>query len=245
MISVAICDDDEKQLETISALLTEYQALRPDVSMRVSGFSSGESLIACTKSVFFDLYILDVLMPGVNGIDVGLRLRETGAVGEIIYLSASRDFAVESYQAQAFFYLLKPVASDRLFPVLDRVAALLNRRQTEEILIHTPGGPERVALQDILYVERVQRSMCYHCAGGKAVSSVSLRVPFQEAVSSLLKHRCFLICGASIALNLRHVNAVEQGVAIMSDATRVPIPRRLGAQIRRAWMDYWLEANAT
>lgn len=245
MIAVAICDDNEKQLKTISALLAEYQALRPDVPMRMSRFSNGESLIACTKSVAFDLYILDVLMPGVNGIDVGLRLREMGAAGEIIYLSASRDFAVESYQAQAFFYLLKPVTSDQLFPVLDRVAVLLNRRRAEQILVHTPSGSERVMLQDILYVERVRRFMCYHCVGGKVVSSVSLRVSFHEAASSLLKHRCFLMCGASIVLNLRHVNAVEQGVAIMADATRVPIPRRLGAQIRRAWMDYWLEANAT
>mgnify|MGYP006900633830 CR=1 FL=1 len=67
--------------------------------------------------------------------------------------------------------------------------------------------------------------------------------PGQIFTTPLLASRCFLLCGASFAVNLRHVAAVEQTAAVMDDATRVPIPRRLGPQIKRAWMDYWLEAD--
>lgn len=243
MVSVALCDDDEAQLAHIASLLDAYGAQHPEIRLRVCRFASGERLLDSAQQEGFDLYLLDVLMPGLSGIDVGLRLREMGDEGEIIYLSASQEHAVESYQAQAFFYLLKPVESDRLFAVLERALGRLAQTRSQCVVVHTSTGAERISLQEIIYVERVQRSMGYHCTGGRTVFSVSLRTSFREAATPLLASRCFLLCGASFAVNLRHVAAVEQTAAVMDDATRVPIPRRLGPQIKRAWMDYWLEAD--
>ena len=121
MPSLAICDDDPRQLHTIGKLIHTYFHTRSDSSWNVASFLSGDALLAQSHARNgFDLYLLDILMPGLNGIETGRQLRETGDGGEIIYLTSSNDFASESYDVRAFFYLLKPVDKQRLFQVLDR-----------------------------------------------------------------------------------------------------------------------------
>ena len=73
-------------------------------------------------------------MPEMSGIELGIRLRELGCRGTIIYLTVSPDFAVDSYDARAFHYLLKPVKSTRLFEVLDQ--ALEEAEQKKSRLRH-------------------------------------------------------------------------------------------------------------
>lgn len=60
----------------------------------------------------FHIYILDIIMPDINGVQVGAALREQGDDGLIIYLTSSPDFALESCNTDALHYLLKPIDSD-------------------------------------------------------------------------------------------------------------------------------------
>lgn len=116
MLQIAICDDEEIQLRQTAALVNTYLRARPGVSGRIAMFQSGADLLERVQSVSgFDLYVLDILMPAMSGIDVGRRLRALGEGGEIVYLTSSNDFAADSYDIRAFFYLLKPVEQEKLF----------------------------------------------------------------------------------------------------------------------------------
>ena len=120
MLRIAICDDEEKQLNQTAALLNTYLQSRPGLHGQVETFRSGGALLAREEErEGFDLYVLDILMPKLSGIDTGRRLRALGEGGEIIYLTSSNDFAADSYGVRAFFYLLKPVEEKKLFQVLD------------------------------------------------------------------------------------------------------------------------------
>lgn len=244
MLHAAVCDDDPKQLEITLGLMRRYVQQRPDVELHYTAFSSGQALLWAENSNSFDLYLLDVLMPEPNGIQTGLRLRESGAEGAIIYLTTSRDFAVESYQARAFFYLVKPVQEQELFGVLDQAVEVLERRKKECLMIHTGTGQRLVRMDHILYVERTGRTMRCHCQDGEVVTSISLRTSLREAVRPLLKEPQFVLCGASFVLNLRHVTAIEDHMALLDNGGQVPIPRQKIAVVTQAWMDYWLEEHA-
>lgn len=131
MLRIAVCDDQETQLHETAALLDAYLRARPGLSGQVESFFSGGELLVRAKDVGgFDLYILDILMPGLNGIDTGRRLRQLGDGGEIIYLTTSNDFAADSYDVHAFFYLLKPVEERHFFQVLDGAIEKLTRGGT-------------------------------------------------------------------------------------------------------------------
>lgn len=240
MLTVALCDDDAAQLKQTVALLHKYMQQRPDLQLRLSAFTSGKELLLAEECTGFDLYLLDVLMPERNGIETGLRLREQGAKGEIIYLTTSREYAVESYQVQAFFYLVKPVEKDQFFQVLDQATDRLARRRRDHILIHTSGGSQILPLDHILYAERAGRTVCYHCLGGKTLFGSSLRGAFRKEMAPLLEDKRFLLCGASFVLNLAHVSKISGNTALLDDGRELPLPQRLSRQIKLSWMDFWI-----
>lgn len=245
MLRIAVCDDNSEDVKTISALLHAYFQARPDLLGQVTVFAQGEALLTLPcEDLNFDLYLLDVLMPGINGIQLGHRLREREKRGEIIYLSTSDDYAVDSYEVRAFFYLRKPVEERKLFQVLDRAVEKLKHRQDSSIIVHTSQGPRRVPLEHIRYVERVGRIMRYHCIDGP-VDSQTIRASFKETAAPLLADHRFSLCGASFVLNFQHVTGVSSHTALLDDGSEVMLPRTTVASFKRAWGKYWLEETAT
>lgn len=223
------------------ALLQAYLRSRPGLLGGVETFQSGGALLARVEQQGgFDLYILDILMPGLNGIETGRRLRTLGDGGEIVYLTSSNDFAADSYDVRAFFYLLKPAEESKLFEVLDGAVEKLGRRRRNAIVVSTPKGPRRILLEQIRYVERVGRFMRYYCTDGN-VDSHSIRSTFKEAVAPLLADRRFALCGASFVLNFQHVTGVNGLTALFDNGQTVPLPRTAAADFKRAWGNYWLE----
>ena len=241
MLRIALCDDDKKQLNQIAALVESYFKRQASLKGQVETFLSGEELLARVEEARgFDLYVLDILMPVLSGIDVARRLRAMGDGGEIVYLTSSNDFAADSYDVRAFFYLLKPVEEAKLFQVLDGAVELWHRRRSNAIVVATTDGPRRVLLECIRYVERVGRCMRYYCTDG-VVDSQTIRVSFREAAGSLLSDRRFCLCGASFVLNFQHVTGVNGQRAILDDGQAVVLPRTAAAEFKQAWGNYWLE----
>lgn len=242
MIKLALCDDEAEQRTAVGALLQEYAAARPSLAVKLSVFSSGRELLAAAEECEgFDLYVLDIVMPELSGIDLGVRLRELYSGGAIIYLTISPEYAVDSYAARAFYYLMKPAGPENLFPVLDQAVEALEKKKAACVAVRTKDGLRRLRLDEILYAELAGRAVRYHLADGSSLDSVTVRSPFQEEAAPLLADRRFFLCGASFAVNLFYVSAVEKGFLRMDGGARVPLARGLAAQAKRRWSDYWLD----
>ena len=243
MLRIAVCDDEKKQRGETEALLTAYFRSRPSLCGQVEVYRSSSALLNRVETQGgFDLYILDILMPELSGIDTGRRLRQLGDGGEIIYLTSSNEFAADSYDVRAFFYLLKPVDEEKLFSILDGAVEKLNRRRSSAVVISTADGPRRILLERIQYAERVGRCVRY-CSTDGSVDSQSIRSTFREAVAPLLADRRFYLCGASFVLNFQHVTGVNGQQAILHNGQSVSLPRASAVDFKRAWGSYWLGEN--
>ena len=180
MLRIALCDDNRQQRSATGKLLLDYGAARPHLAVRVSVFSSGlEVLDAAEEAGDFDLYVLDVVMPGLSGIQLGMRLREVGSVSPIIYLTVSPEYAVDSYATRAFHYLMKPVQPETLFQVLDEAVAALEKKRKACIAVKSREGLRRVRLDEILYAELAERVVRYHLSGGDRLEGMTVRGSFQ------------------------------------------------------------------
>lgn len=241
MLRFALCDDEENQLNQAADILNAYLSSRPDLSGQVETFRSGRALLARVEETGgFDLYVLDILMPELSGIDTGRRLRALGKGGEIIYLTSSNDFAADSYDVRAFFYLLKPVNEEKFFQVLDAAAENLKRRRSNAVAVTTADGPRRILLERIRYAERVGRFIRYYCTD-TTIDSQTIRVSFREATAALLADRRFCLCGASFVLNFQHVAGVNGQTALLDNGQAVVLPRASATEFKKAWGNYWLE----
>ena len=243
MLRVALCDDDALQRATIEAHLQSYAAQRAGLAVKLSSFSSAEDVLnAEAKGEPFDLYLLDILMPGMTGIELGIRLRELGRTGVIIYLTISPEYAVDAYDTRAFHYLLKLVDRECLYQVLDSAADEISQQRSASVTVKTKEGLRLVRLDRLQYVELAGRSACYHLSSHEKVESVTMRASFQAEMAPLLAHPGFSACGASFVVNFYYVTAVEKRFLVLEDGERVPLARGLVTQVRQQWNDYWLNS---
>ncbi|MDO4314538.1 MAG: LytTR family DNA-binding domain-containing protein [Oscillospiraceae bacterium] len=246
MLHIALCDDEKEQLCQVDALLREYQARHPAPELRTKAFSSGAALLAHVSGKGpFDLYLLDVIMPGENGIGLGLEIRKYDRGGRIFYLTTSPDFAVDSYQVKASQYLLKPLDKDRLFSALDETVEAWEQERRAFFAVKTREGLLRLPLHRLVYGELADRCIRYHLADGSAVEGMSLRSSFRKGIAPLLEHRQFVLCSASFFVNLSYVDKVEPGGLRLTGGESIPLSRPLRAEITARWLDYHLERGKT
>lgn len=241
MIRIAICDDEAESRDEIRGLLEEYLRKDAETAAKVSSFCSGKSLLWAAETGGFDIYILDIIMPDMNGIDLGLALRKGGGDGIIVYLTSSAEYAVRSYDVRAFHYLLKPVRAESLKEVMDRARKALEEQRQRGITIRCADGTRFLPYSRIMYAELKNRSAVYALSDGSFVKGLTLRGPFSGACAELTKDRRFAMCGASYCVNLSFVVSLDRSGVTFKNGSRIALPQREIHRINSLWMDFWLE----
>lgn len=238
-MKLALCDDEMSCLIKLSSYLKEYFLKYPQLKITISRFSHGEELLEdIYKNGEYDLYFLDILMPGMNGISLGLELRSHGFTGSIIYLTSSPEFAIDSYRVRAYDYLLKPLNSSALFSTLDVLLPSLIHKKENFTIVKTKESSVKILLEQIMYAQLSNRIIHYHLRNGTIVRSLYLRSSFTEAVSDLLTDPSFLLCGAGMVVNLSTITRIENGNAVFFDNYIVPLGTTSFRTLKVAWVDY-------
>ena len=112
MTRIAFCDDDAALLHQMQDFLEQYRALR-GVQLELFSYTKPMELLADIEAgVRFDVLFLDVLMPGINGINAAREIRQYDTAVQIIFVTSSSEFAVQSYVVGAYYYQLKPIWKD-------------------------------------------------------------------------------------------------------------------------------------
>lgn len=232
MITIALCDDNDLQRELMQDMLDEYIKTR---AVTYTTFSSGEKLIEHVKANGgFDIYILDVIMPGINGMEVATTLRQLYDTGHIIFATASLEYAVMSYDVEAFHYLTKPVEPSKLFRILDKACSKLN--PTEDVIeIRSPKGEMRLKIKNIMYVELKDRAPYFYLNDGRVCEGLKLRGSFREIVEPLFRDSNFSFCGVGRVVNLRYVDAMDSESLLMYNGTQLYFPRSAYADLKSVW----------
>ncbi|MGM8299426.1 LytR/AlgR family response regulator transcription factor [Clostridium perfringens] len=108
MINIGICDDDQRFLNELALKINNLSIVDSE-SLQVEKFISGENLIFELEENpnRFSILIVDIVMNGINGIEVSKILRRYGYDGIIIFLTSSKEYALESFEVFPMAYILK------------------------------------------------------------------------------------------------------------------------------------------
>lgn len=118
MLRTLIVDDEPLAVERLQVICA-----RQDGVQVVGTASDGESALRLIAALEPDLVLLDLTMPGVDGLTVARRLADRAEAPALIFVTAHDEFAVEAFDLDAVDYVLKPVAPDRLARAVQRVQA--------------------------------------------------------------------------------------------------------------------------
>ena len=161
---IAVCDDQIEELEKLTALLQAWQSDRRS-DVRFQTFRSGGQLLDAARAERFTLYLLDVLMPGMTGMDAAREIRSFDAAADIIFLTTSPGFAYESYGVRAAEYLLKPINAKLLYPVLDKLY-LRDQKPQDGLTVKSNGMLVRLPFSHLSYVEVNGKHLFFNMADG-------------------------------------------------------------------------------
>ena len=241
MLQIAICDDEIKELERTCVMVERYREQKPELDISLRKFASSYDLLeAIDARGRFDVYLLDILMPNINGIEAGAAIRQKDGAAVLVYLTSSPDFALDSYQVEAQGYLLKPFSEQALFQILNKVVERLEAEDAKRLQVHTEKGIETIPFCRLSYVETYNRRLYCHLTDGNTVESLTLRSRFDEMIKPLYSDGRFVQTTASFIVNMQHIRSVVKKGVVMADGTEVPISRTF-VKARKIYLNYLLE----
>ncbi len=232
---ISICDDNENELKDVT-LLTEKYFNNTKAAVQIINFQKAAELLSYEESHgCSDIYILDVIMPEMDGIALGRILHQKSPDAFILYLTSSREFAIEAFTVKAFSYLLKPVSELDFFHELDLLLEKLNKPEPQ-IQIRGKNGIQLVLLSDVTAVEYFNHHLIYHTTDG-AVEGSQQREAFNVSVSKFMKSGRFLKVSASHIINASHIRSVDGDDFIMDDGSVYKITRRF-SDAKKKYLDF-------
>ena len=236
MLHVAICDDDKVLLENLSREV-ECWAREEQVVCSVELFTTGDAfLFAWEEKKNIEVLLLDIEMPGTDGIELAKKLRQKGERLSIIFVTGNPDFALEGYDLEAVSYLVKPVKRDRLCAALNRAVRQSGGRKA--ILVSIAAGEvEKVYVSDLCLLEsRDHETILFMRDGRNIVCKEPLRQLEQELGG---KSDAFFKPHRSYMINLGYVERMTRKDVQMEDRTVIPIARGKWEELNQAYMRYF------
>lgn len=244
MLRIALCDDKRTDLAELLGLLEDYQRARPILEMEIHSFLSASGIL--DTGIPFDIFLLDILMPGLSGIELGRELCVRYPACPILYLTTSRDFALASYRTKAMSYLVKPVDRDELFDALDRAVEHCALVQTQAFPILVEGGIRRVFYHELVCVEAAGRVIEYFLLKERVASTTRHR-SFAELWELLQPDGRFLLVRRGCLVNMEQVELLSEAGITLTGGQMIPIPRQRRKAVWNAYLEYcqrWSSAEA-
>ena len=215
MIHVAIVEDESREREMIKACLS-YVAEKNQTEIQTTEFVSGAAFLGGYQPIY-DIVLMDIEMPGINGMETAKALRKMDAAVILIFVTNLTQYAIMGYEVDALSYILKPVNRFDFALKMSKASARTAKRGEESIVIKTARETYSVRIAAIQYVEANGHNMIYHTTEGVFSEYGTLKDTEKK-----LNKDYFARCNRCFLVNLRFVASVkEDTVFVGQDALQI------------------------
>jgi len=230
-LKVLVVDDEEPAVRRLQRLLAS--SANADC---VAAVHNAEQAFAACEKFRPDLVLMDVEMPGLDGVEAARRLQAEEQAPAIIFVTAFERYAVDAFDLEAVDYLVKPVRSERLEQALKRAASAKKRHSKPPENLSARLGERLLAIPvaDIRLLQAEDKYTCVHYLGGEALiedSLLSLEERFGDRF--LRVHRATLVSRPHLRALFRDPQGHER-VEIDDCPIQPEISRRNLAAVRQA-----------
>ena len=215
-LNCIIIDDEPLACE----LLASYARKTPFITLRGT-YNSAISAMKDIRNTPVDLIFLDILMEGMDGLETARQCRELSFEKKLIFLTSSRRYVFDAYDVEAFHYLVKPVAQEKLKNVLERAVKKEMSLSSDYLVVSRERQKRKIFLESVRYFEIRGRQIDIHEEKGVFTYYEQMGILEKE-----LEGKGFFRCHKSYLLNLNHVDSYNRQEAILDNGERVIIAKR-------------------
>ena len=227
-MNIAICDDEPGFLKKLYKKLTDMKI--PDC--RIHEFTSGKELLKLYVKGMYEVVILDVEMPDLNGLQTAERIRQIDKSVIISFLTNYAEFAVHGYDVGAFRYILKSqpdyVYTKQLNSIIDEC-----KQRFKTFSFTNKNISFKFRLADIIYFEGHKRKVSLFTITGE----LEYGGDFTEICSELIKYN-FILINRGLLVNLEQIQNISKSDIILSNGRKIPIGRTYKEEVVSRYLDF-------
>jgi len=212
-LRVLIVDDEMLARSRLRTLLADCDS--PAAVPTGEAANAAQAMELLTRQDF-DAVLLDIHMPGADGLGLARALRSMPQAPAVVFVTAYAEHAVAAFELEAVDYLTKPVRLERLQAALQKVERVIQSRgaappgPAEALLIHDRGRTERVPLTEVLYFKAELKYVTVRTASRSYILDASLsELEERHATDFLRVHRNALVARRALRALERHDDPEE------------------------------------
>ena len=230
-LKIAVCDDHSSQRAYLSNIVNTW-AKKKNYLIELKQYEgSSPFLFDYEEEKDYDILLLDIEMPGINGIDIAKRVRQENTTVQIIFVTGYYEYFSDGFDVSALHYLIKPVDEARLCSVLDRAVGNLQYRQ-RAVLITDTEGTVKVPLADIFYAEAQNVHVIVYTNQGTYRMRMTLSNFAQQLDDTFYKvHRSYIV-------GMKYIRKITRNEIVMTNGALIPISRGKYDEIHGALIKY-------
>ncbi|MBE5906948.1 MAG: response regulator transcription factor [Lachnospiraceae bacterium] len=236
-LRIAICDDEEKDRQRVRDLVDTYLKQK-DLTAQVRVFDHPDSMITECEQFRPHIYVLDIVMPMITGIQAARELRWNQPEAQIIFATSEKSYALESFDVNPINYIVKPVEAEKLFTTLDLALSRVQIDKEQWVTVKVKGGMRSLRVDDILYIDYRNHVVSYHLSTGETESTPTLRIGFAEYLKENHGNSGFIRCHESIAVNIGAIDKLTKSDITIRNHEQLPVSKSRYAEVLDAYMDY-------
>ena len=236
MLKIAICDDEKMFCESAERMLKLYMEDK-NVPFQADVFNIPSELVDATeKGTVYDIYLLDIYMPGVTGMSIATELRSRGVKSPIIFLTSSTDHALEAFGVDATHYLLKPYSKENFYVGMDKAMQSIATHKDDSIVLKVDNEYRSILVSGIIYCESEDKYQRLYLERGE---KLLIRISGAELYKQLSQFDSFYHCGRAHIINLDYISRVTADSVMFKNDTILKLPHTVLAPLKKAFFDYF------
>ena len=214
---IAVCDDNPKELERIKGCFCRIQGY----DLVCSYFDSTSTVmeILKTENSPYDLYILDIEMPGMNGLKLAKSIREKDSRALFVFLTSYTRYMKDVFDVVTFDFIEKPISDEKLLQILERAATYLNIT-SQHFSFSYRASRYSLKYDRILYIEKKGRQALIHTFEDVYKTNMTL-----EEIWKQLNPKSFVHIHSSYIINLYNLDRKDNEIAIMRNGEKLHITK--------------------
>lgn len=236
LLKIAICDDEKMFCDSAEGMLKLYMEEKA-MPFQADVFNVPSELLDMTeKGTIYDIYLLDIYMPGVTGMSIATELRSRGVKSPIIFLTSSTDHALEAFGVDATHYLLKPYTKDSFYVGMDKAMQSIASHKNDSVILKVDNDYRSIPVSKLIYCEAEDKYQRLYLENGE---KLLIRISGTELYKLLSEFDSFYHCGRAHIINLNHISRVTQSGAVFKSGMQLSLPHTVLAGLKKAFFDYF------
>ena len=236
MLKIAICDDEEMFCDSAERMLKLYME-DAAVPFQAHIFNVPSELVdMIEKGTIYDIYLLDIYMPGITGMSMATELRSRGVKSPIIFLTSSTDHALEAFGVDATHYLLKPYSKEHFYVAMDKAMQSITSHKDDSIVLKVDNEYRSIPVAQIIYCESEDKYQRFYLEKSE---KLLIRISGAELYKQLSQFDSFYHCGRAHIINLDYISRVTADSAIFKNGTQLKLPHTVLAGLKKAFFNYF------